>query len=105
MAQQQTVHACIIPAKEGRGFILKKGQTLKVTDEEGRQVADFVAYAAHHPKERLDPTVTMDALRSVSIKPGDALYSNLYRPMLTVPEDTVGKHDFLNSACRPVMYG
>ncbi|MCR8635480.1 urea carboxylase-associated family protein [Paenibacillus radicis (ex Xue et al. 2023)] len=104
MTQQQTVHEWLIPSKEGRSFQLAKGQTLKVIDVNGQQVADFVAYRESDSKERLDPSVTMDALRTMSIKPGDLLYSNLYTPMLTLLEDTVGKHDFINSACRPEMY-
>lgn len=102
--QQQAAREWMIPAKEGFGFRLKKGQILKVIDVNGQQVADLVAYREHDAKERLDPSVTMDALHTMNIQPGDSLYSNLYRPMLTVLEDTVGKHDFINSACRPEMY-
>ncbi|MFD0676649.1 MULTISPECIES: DUF1989 domain-containing protein [unclassified Paenibacillus] len=104
MTQQQTVHELLIPSKEGRSFKLEKGQILKVIDVNGQQVADLVAYRESDSKERLDPSVTMDALRTMNIKPGDILYSNSYTPMLTLLEDTVGKHDFINSACRPEMY-
>ncbi|NOU96678.1 DUF1989 domain-containing protein [Paenibacillus sp. LMG 31456] len=104
MTHQQTAYDLLIPPKEGRSFKLEKGQILKVIDVYGQQVADLVAYRGNDPKERLDPSVTMDALRTMNIKPGDILYSNLYAPMLTVLEDTVGKHDFINSACRPEMY-
>ncbi|WP_141336358.1 DUF1989 domain-containing protein [Paenibacillus sp. tmac-D7] len=105
MTQQRIIHHFTIPAKQGRSFTLKKGQTVKVIDADGQQVADFVAYHANHLQERLDPGVTMDALRTMNVRPHDVLYSNMYRPMLTVLEDTVGKHDLLNPACRPEMYG
>jgi uncharacterized protein len=104
MNQQLKAQAMTIPANEARSYILKQGQTIKVIDEAGQQVADFVAYNANNHKERLDPSVTMDVLRSMNIKPQDRLYSNLYTPMLTILEDTVGKHDFINSSCRPEMY-
>ena len=55
-------------------------------------------------KERLDPVATRDVLQSTDIKETDILYSNLYRPMLTLLKDTVGKHDLLSPACRPEMY-
>jgi uncharacterized protein YcgI (DUF1989 family) len=93
-----------IPATEGLGLQLKKGQLIRVTDVEGEQVADFVAYREDDISERLDPSVTMDALHAMKVKPGDMIYSNKYTPMLTIMKDTVGQHDFINSACRPEMY-
>ncbi|MBP1993381.1 DUF1989 domain-containing protein [Paenibacillus eucommiae] len=104
MKHQLTHQTLLVPAKEGRGFLLEKGQLIKVIDEEGQQVVDFVAYRTSNLKERLDPSVTMDALRSMNLKPSDILYSNMYTPLLTILEDTVGKHDLINSACRPEMY-
>jgi hypothetical protein len=94
----------LIPATQGLGFKLGKGQIVRVTDVEGAQVADFAAYNALHPNERIDPGVTMDAMGKMNVLPGDILYSNQYRPLLTIIKDTVGRHDFINSACRPEMY-
>ncbi|HEY2492137.1 MAG TPA: urea carboxylase-associated family protein [Paenibacillus sp.] len=105
MTQEQIIRTIDIPAQEGRGFRLKHGEIVKVIDVEGQQVADFVAFVASNITERLDPTVTMDVLRSIHVKPNDILYSNVYRPLLTIIEDKVGRHDFFNSACRPEMYG
>ncbi|WP_405081785.1 DUF1989 domain-containing protein [Paenibacillus chitinolyticus] len=93
-----------IPATEGLGFRLSKGQTVRITDVEGEQIADIVAYRADNPAEKFDPTVTMDALRKMKVTPGDILYSTRYTPLLTLVADTVGQHDFINSACRPEMY-
>ncbi|KRE83746.1 hypothetical protein ASG89_11515 [Paenibacillus sp. Soil766] len=93
-----------IPATEGLALLLKRGQVIRVTDVEGEQVADFVAYREDDISERLDPSVTMDALHAMKVKPGDIIYSNKYTPMLTIMRDTVGQHDFINSACRPEMY-
>jgi uncharacterized protein len=100
MSEQQW----IIPATKGLGFKLDKGQIVRVTDVEGEQIADFAAYNAFHPNERIDPGVTIDALGKMNVLPGDILYSNQYRPLLTIIKDTVGRHDFINSACRPEMY-
>ncbi|ANE45291.1 hypothetical protein SY83_01915 [Paenibacillus swuensis] len=94
----------IIPATEGLGFRMKQGQIVRVTDIEGEQVADFVAYRADDFSERLDPGVTMDALHAMKVNAGDILYSNKYKPLLTVIADTVGRHDFINPACRQEMY-
>ncbi|MEK3880868.1 urea carboxylase-associated family protein [Paenibacillus sp. FSL M7-0420] len=94
----------LIPATQRLGFKLDKGQIVRVTDVEGEQVADFTAYNASRPNERIDPGVTIDALGKINVMPGDILYSNQYRPLLTIMKDTVGRHDFINSACRPEMY-
>lgn len=94
----------VIPGKTGFAFKVNKGQRIRVIDMEGQQIADFVAYHADHLEERLDSVATRDALGSMDIRVGDSLYSNLYRPMLTLLKDTVGKHDLLSPACRPEMY-
>ncbi|SDT11508.1 hypothetical protein SAMN05444162_3123 [Paenibacillaceae bacterium GAS479] len=94
----------IVPAMKGFGFRAAKGQTIRVTDVSGEQVADFVVYRADDPTERIDPNVTMDALHKMKVVPGDILYSNKYRPILTVLKDDCGVHDFINAACRSEMY-
>ncbi|MZQ82392.1 DUF1989 domain-containing protein [Paenibacillus sp. 5J-6] len=93
-----------IPPTQGLGFKLSKGQTVRITDVEGEQVADFVAYRVDDVRERLDPGVTMDALHKLKVQPGDLLYTNTYKPMLTIVTDHVGQHDFINPACRSEMY-
>ncbi|WP_257031413.1 urea carboxylase-associated family protein [Paenibacillus sp. E222] len=93
-----------IPAKTGYAVKVTKGSLIRVTDLEGQQVVDFVAYDAQNANNRLDPGVTMDVLRSYRIKPGQSVYSNQYQPLLKIVRDTVGVHDFFNSACRPEMY-
>ncbi|MFX3650298.1 MAG: DUF1989 domain-containing protein [Paenibacillus sp.] len=93
-----------IPAKTGYALKVSKGSLLRITDLEGQQVIDFVAYDATDVNHRLDPSVTMDVLRTYRIKPGQFVYSNQYQPLLKIVRDTVGVHDFFNSACRPEMY-
>ncbi|NOU86226.1 DUF1989 domain-containing protein [Paenibacillus sp. LMG 31460] len=93
-----------IPPTQGLGFKLGKGQVVRITDVEGEQIADFIAFRADDTSVRLDPGVTMDVLRAMKIKPGDLLYSNTYSPLLSVVADTVGQHDFINSPCRSEMY-
>jgi uncharacterized protein len=94
----------LIKGKTGYSLILQKGQTIKVINVDGQQIADFVAYNKNDFTERLDPVATRDANQSTEMKEGGIVYSNLYRPMLTLRKDTVGKHDLLSPACRPEMY-
>lgn len=94
----------LIPATKGFALEMKRGQSIRVTDVDGEQVADFVAFQKDDYLERLDPSVTMDVLRAYRVGKGDILYSNKYRPMFTIVEDSVQCHDLLNSSCRPEMY-
>lgn len=97
-------HDTLVPSKTGFAAEVKRGQTVRIIDVEGEQVADFVAFKRDDYAERFDPSVTIDALRKISICQNDVLYSNRYRPMFTVTQDRVQRHDLLNSACRPEMY-
>ncbi len=42
---------CIIPNGEGKMFTVKKGQTLRVIEVEGQQVASLIIYNEHNMKE------------------------------------------------------
>ncbi|WP_339186904.1 urea carboxylase-associated family protein [Paenibacillus sp. FSL R5-0490] len=101
---QRHKQSYLIPAKTGYALKVNTGSLLRITDLEGQQVIDFVAYDATDANHRLDPGVTMDVLRTYRIKPGQFVYSNQYQPLLKIVRDTVGVHDFFNSACRPEMY-
>ncbi|WP_243385342.1 DUF1989 domain-containing protein [Bacillus kexueae] len=94
----------IIPAEHGAGFHLHKGETIRIIDQNGEQVADFVAVSRENEDEVLDPGATMDAMQKKDLQIGDKIYSNYYRPMFTITKDKVGKHDLLLPACRKEMY-
>ncbi|SFB02815.1 MULTISPECIES: DUF1989 domain-containing protein [unclassified Bacillus (in: firmicutes)] len=94
----------IIQSKTGLALTVSMGQRIKIIDVEGQQIADLVAYNASDLHEKLDSVATRDILQSVHIEKKQSVYSNLYKPMLTLIEDTVGKHDLVSPACRPEMY-
>jgi uncharacterized protein YcgI (DUF1989 family) len=77
---------------------------MRGVDVEGQQVADVMAYHEKDFYEKFDQGATMDSLFSSKVKKGDQLYSNLYKPMFTVIEDTVECHDLYMPACRQEMY-
>jgi uncharacterized protein YcgI (DUF1989 family) len=83
----------------GTGFLLPAGYLLTVTDPAGRQVSDFFCFNATDHGESLSSGRTIDILGRVAVRQGDALYSNRSRPMVTVEEDTCGRHDFLLTPC------
>ncbi len=83
----------------GTGFELRAGQTLTVVDPTGGQVSDLFAFVADDHDEWLSSGRTIDYRNGIYVSTGDVLYSNRSRPMLTIVEDTCGRHDFLLTPC------
>lgn len=83
----------------GTGFVLRRGETLVVVDPEGGQVSDLYAVAADDHEEWLSSGRTIDYANTVFLTTGHVLYSNRSRPMLTIVEDTCGRHDFTLTPC------
>jgi uncharacterized protein YcgI (DUF1989 family) len=85
----------------GIGFLLGRGQLLKVIDPQGEQVSDLIAFAREDSSEWLSSGRTIDYANTIYLTAGHTLYSNRSRPMLSIVEDTVGRHDFLLTPCSP----
>lgn len=85
----------------GAGFLLGRGRTLKIIDPRGEQVSDLTAFAQGDPSEWLSSGRTIDYANTIYLTAGHLLYSNRSRPMFTIVEDTVGRHDFLLTPCSP----
>lgn len=83
----------------GTAFELKAGQTLRVIDLEGEQVADLTAFARSDPSEWLSSGRSMDYANTIYLTRGHILYSNRSRPMFAIVADDVGRHDFLLTPC------
>ncbi|NLN06156.1 MAG: urea carboxylase-associated family protein [Firmicutes bacterium] len=94
----------IIEACSGQAIEVKKNEKITVIDLDGSQVVDFFAEAKQNPLEFLSTGVTIDCNRSINLKTGDTIFTNLYNPMFTLLSDDVGEHDLLHPCCRPEMY-
>ena len=77
---------------------------MTVTDVEGVQVADLLAYNADDVREVVSSGRTIDYAETIRLTTGDVLYSNRSRPMLSIVEDTVGVHDFLLTPCSEATF-
>ena len=88
----------------GVGFRLEKGKSLKIIDPQGEQVSDLTAFAQENVGEWLSSGRTIDYANTIYLSTGNILYSNRSRPMLTIVEDTVGRHDFLLTPCSPETF-
>lgn len=98
-----------IAARSGTAFRLNKGDRLKVIDPRGEQVSDLLAFNAADTNEVISSGRTLDYASRLFLTTGDPLYSNRSRVMLTIVEDTVGRHDFLLTPCSKdtfrIIYG
>jgi uncharacterized protein YcgI (DUF1989 family) len=97
-----TVHE--IGPRSGVAFPLRKGQVLRVIDPQGVQVSDLLAYNAADVREAISNGRTFDYEETIALTTGNRLWSNRSNPMLTIVEDTVGRHDFLLTPCSEATF-
>jgi hypothetical protein len=90
--------------QSGTAFKLKQGEVLRVIDREGEQVADLTAFNRNDVDEWLSSGRTIDYANTIYLTRNHVLYSNRSRPMFTITEDEVGRHDFLLTPCSPETF-
>lgn len=99
----------VLAPRAGVARQLRRGQTLRITDLEGQQVADIIAFTWPDLQDRLWPSTTIRLNGTVYLTTGHVLYSELSRPLLTITEDTCGRNDLLAGSCNAeidkVRYG
>jgi urea carboxylase-associated protein 1 len=89
----------IIAAGEPWVGTVERGQVLRIVDLEGNQAVDTLFYNAHDTEERYSAADTIRAQGNIYLTTGSPLRSNLGSSMLTIVEDTCGRHDTLGGAC------
>jgi uncharacterized protein len=98
-----------IEPRSGVAFTLNKGDILTVTDPNGEQVADLVAYAQGDIGEVISSGRTLDYASRIFLTTGNMLFSNRSNVMLEIIADDVGRHDFLLTPCSKdtfrIIYG
>lgn len=95
----------IVPASQGRSFEVAKGQVLKITDLEGQQVGDLIAFNRDDHSEFLSGAETINFLCTIRPKSGDFIYSSKQRPMFQIlKDDAHGVHDFSCAPCSEASY-
>ena len=107
--QMDPIQRCHLEPQTGVGFLLARGQRLRIIDPQGEQVSDLVAFAQGDKGEWLSSGRSIDYANTIYLTSGHVLYSNRSRPMFTLLEDKVGRHDFLLTPCSPetfqIIYG
>jgi uncharacterized protein len=103
-AGSETLAEIVVPAREGRGVLVGKGQFVDVVDLEGQQVGDLVAWLQARPDEYMSPAHTVSCNASIRLGVGSQLFTNHRNPIFTILRDDVGEHDIIVPCCDPERF-
>lgn len=78
---------------------LEPGDLLRIVDLHGQQAVDFLACAAELPVDRYNAANTMKINGSICLGKGTRLYSDRAQVLLSINQDTVGRHDTIGGCC------
>ena len=78
---------------------IEKGSVLRIVDLEGCQSVDTLIFDADCTGVRYNVPNTIKLAKSIYVTKDVVLYDDLARPLMTVIEDTVGRHDTLAGCC------
>ncbi len=95
----------VIPARGGRAVRMVRGAEIEIINPSGTQVVDTWAVCPPDGAEHMSMEHTRVALGRLVPRPGDALYSNGRRALMTLVADTSpGIHDTLMASCDAERY-
>lgn len=94
----------VIPAGRARMWRMRAGERVTITQTQGSQVGDFIAFNAHDLTEFLSVSHTRRCINRWLVTKGHVLHTNHREPIVEIVEDTVGTHDILAAACDPYRY-
>lgn len=80
-------------------FPVDRGQTVRIVDLDGQQVADFICFRREDPAEKLSVHNTALVQGNVYITTGHTLVSDRCGRLMTITDDTCGRHDLLAGSC------
>src|SRR5690349_9331714 len=89
--------------------VLRRGQTLRLTDVEGGAAVAALFYNAEEPSERYNMPDTLKAQHIARLTAGYVLYSDMGRVLCSITADSVGWHDTIggcsNASLVAELYG
>lgn len=93
LALQARLYEELLPGGGHTSFILKRGQSLRITDIEGGANVSMMMLNAQQPSERLNLPDTLKGQHTARLQAGHCLYSDMGRVLAAITEDTCGWHD------------
>jgi len=97
--ENRIVYREVVKAGEPWMHEVKAGQRFRIVDLEGNEAVDTLFYNAKDHSERYSATDTIREQGNIYLTTGSVLRSNLNNPMLTIVDDTCGRHDTIGGAC------
>jgi uncharacterized protein YcgI (DUF1989 family) len=94
-------HEIIVSPMSARAFTVSSGQIVRITDIEGRQPGDFVAFKVADRSVKLSQARTRVENGRINVTQGHTLWTNTFPPevMFRIVRDTYGAHDLLYPPC------
>jgi len=88
-----------VPAGEGFIGVLAAGERLRIVDLHGNQAVDTLFFDAGDYANRYSAVDTIREQGSVYLELGSRLLATDGEPLVTIVDDTCGRHDTLGGAC------
>ncbi len=88
-----------LPGGTHWSMILRRGQSLKLIDEEGGANVGMLFYNPMMPLERINLPDTLKCQHTFKLTQGHCIYSDMGRIFCSIVEDSVGWHDAACGTC------
>ncbi len=96
----EPIETVVVPAYDGRAVAVSKGQLIRITDIEGKQVGDLFALVRESPQIYLDTFRSRTGNRKLFPAVGEQFVTLKREPILTFLSDhSPGVHDMLYATC------
>lgn len=99
MRQARIILDEVVAARKPWGARIAANDILTIIDLEGQQAVDFLCYDGANPSDRYSATNTVKVQGNIFVSAGSVLYSDSGQSLMTVIEDTVGRHDTVYGCC------
>src|SRR5215470_9933617 len=99
LVPEQAAFSEVVASGCGFSRTIARGQRVRIVDLEGNQAVDTLFYNAHDPTERYSAVDTIREQGNIYLTTGTRLLSSEGRVLLTIVDDTCGRHDTLGGAC------
>jgi hypothetical protein len=96
---RSVVHDQVVAARASWSHVVRGGEHLRIVDLEGNQAVDCLLYNADDHVERYSAPETIVRQRNIFLTTGTELVSSEGRVMMTIVDDTCGRHDTIAGAC------
>jgi uncharacterized protein len=97
--KNKAIYKEVVLAGNYWSYVIKAGQTLRIIDSKGNQSADTMFYSLADTNERYSAQATINFQNNVYLTTGSKLVSTLGNVLLTITDDTCGRHDTIGGSC------